>query len=68
MSNRDVRRLDELRLRQQAIGVKLRLQLDHIINEPIPEEWLDLLRQADARQHQAVVIADPRVNPKVVTP
>jgi len=39
--------LDEARLRQQAIGVKLRQMFDEIVNEPVPDEFLRILRQAD---------------------
>ncbi|PTS91501.1 MULTISPECIES: anti-sigma T factor NepR [unclassified Caulobacter] len=40
--------LDEARLRQQAIGVKLRQMFDEVVNEPVPDEFLDILRKADA--------------------
>ena len=40
--------LDEARLRQQAIGVKLRQMFDEVVNEPVPDEFLDILRRADA--------------------
>jgi len=39
--------IDEARLRQQAIGVKLRQMFDEIVNEPVPEDFLDILRRAD---------------------
>ena len=39
--------LDEARLRQQAIGVKLRQMFDEIVQEPVPDEFLDILRRAD---------------------
>lgn len=39
--------LEEARLRQQAIGVKLRHLFDEVVNEPIPDEFLDILRRAD---------------------
>ena len=39
--------LDEARLRQQAIGVKLRQMFDEVVNEPVPDEFLDILRRAD---------------------
>ena len=32
--------LEEARLRQQAIGVKLRQMFDNIVNEPVPDEFL----------------------------
>lgn len=40
--------LEEARLRQQAIGVKLRHMFDEVVNEPVPDEFLDILRKADA--------------------
>jgi hypothetical protein len=39
--------IDEARLRQQAIGVKLRQMFDEIVNEPVPQDFLDILRRAD---------------------
>lgn len=39
--------LDEARLRQQAIGVKLRQMFDEVVNEAVPDEFLDILRRAD---------------------
>ena len=39
--------VEEARLRQQAIGVKLRQMFDEIVNEPVPDEFLDILRRAD---------------------
>ena len=39
----------EARLRQQAIGVKLRHMFDEVVNEPVPDEFLDILRRADQR-------------------
>ena len=39
--------LDEARLRQQAIGAKLRQMFDDVVNEPVPDEFLDILRRAD---------------------
>ena len=39
--------LDEARLRQQAIGVKLRQMFDEVVNEPVPDEFLDILRRPD---------------------
>ena len=40
--------LDEARLRQQAIGVRLRQMFDEVVNEPVPDEFLNILRKADA--------------------
>jgi hypothetical protein len=42
--------LDEARLRQQAIGVKLRQMFDQVVNEPVPDEFLEILKRADARK------------------
>jgi len=39
--------LEEARLRQQAIGVKLRHMFDEVVNEPVPDEFLEILRRAD---------------------
>jgi hypothetical protein len=39
--------LDEARLRQQAIGVRLRQMFDEVVNEPVPDEFLAILRKAD---------------------
>ena len=41
--------LEEARLRQQAIGVKLRHMFDEVVNEPVPDELLDILKRADAK-------------------
>ncbi len=39
--------IDEARLRQQAIGVKLRQMFDEVVNEAVPQDFLDILRRAD---------------------
>ena len=44
--------LDEARLRQQAIGVRLRQMFDEVVNEPVPDEFLDILRRADDRSSE----------------
>lgn len=41
--------LDEARLRQQAIGVRLRQMFDEVVNEDVPDEFLAILRKADDR-------------------
>jgi hypothetical protein len=43
----DGAKFEEARLRQQAIGVKLRHMFDEVVNEPVPDEFLDILRRAD---------------------
>ena len=42
--------LDEARLRQQAIGVKLRQMFDEVVSEPVPDDFLEILRRADGRR------------------
>lgn len=42
--------LDEARLRQQAIGAKLRQMFDDVVNEPVPDEFLDILRRIDTAE------------------
>lgn len=42
--------LDETRLRQQAIGAQLRRIFEDVVNEPVPTEFLDLLKRADDGQ------------------
>ena len=44
--------LDEARLRQQAIGVRLRQMFDEVVNEQVPEEFLEILRRADRRSSE----------------
>jgi hypothetical protein len=44
--------LEEARLRQQAIGVRLRQIFDQVVSEPVPDEFLALLRQADDRRSE----------------
>ena len=39
--------LDDARLRQQAIGVQLRQMFDDVVKEPVPSEFLDILRESD---------------------
>ncbi|MGH7023079.1 MAG: NepR family anti-sigma factor [Caulobacteraceae bacterium] len=39
--------LDEARLRQQAIGAQLRQMFEDVVKEPVPREFLDILRKAD---------------------
>jgi len=38
--------LDEARLRQRAIGARLRQMFDEVVNEPVPDEFLEILRRA----------------------
>ncbi len=39
--------LGETRINQEAIGARLRQLFDDVVNEPVPDEFLDLLRGAD---------------------
>ena len=41
--------LDEARLRQQAIGAKLRQIFDEVVSEPVPDDFLAILKAADDR-------------------
>lgn len=40
----------ESRLRQQAIGVRLRTLFDEVVSEPVPDEFLAILQKADDRK------------------
>ncbi len=42
--------LDEARLRQQAIGVRLRQMFDEVVNEEVPDEFLEILRRHDEKK------------------
>ena len=39
--------LGETRINQEAIGARLRQLFDDVVNEPVPDEFLDLLRSGD---------------------
>ena len=49
MEGRDDSAIDEARLRQQAIGVKLRQMFDQVVSEDVPDDFLEILRRADER-------------------
>jgi hypothetical protein len=40
---------DEARMRLRAIGGRLRQMFEDVVSEPVPEEFLEILRQADER-------------------
>ena len=40
----------EARINQDAIGVGLRRLFDDVVNEPVPDEFMELLRLADERR------------------
>jgi hypothetical protein len=46
--------LEEARLRQQAIGVKLRQMFDEVVSEPVPDEFLDILRRSEPKPPEGV--------------
>ena len=39
----------DARINQEAIGEGLRRLFDEVVNEPVPDEFLELLRRADER-------------------
>ena len=41
------RRLRAIRARQRAIGRELRRMYDNVAQEPVPDDFMDLLRQID---------------------
>lgn len=43
-----------VRLRQEVIGQKLRTLFDGVVDEPIPDDFRDLLRQLDERGSEAI--------------
>ena len=49
----DDAKMEEARLRQQAIGAKLRHMFDEVINEPVPDAFLEILRRADTDRADA---------------
>ena len=44
---------EETRSRQRAIGQKLREMFDEVVNEPVPDAFLAILRGADSRRPEA---------------
>lgn len=42
--------VDDARLQQQALGAKLRQMFNEVVNEPVPDDFLEILRSADRRQ------------------
>ncbi len=49
--------IGETRINQEAIGARLRQLFDEVVNEPVPDEFLALLSQAD--NHATPVDRDP---------
>ncbi|HWF01612.1 MAG TPA: NepR family anti-sigma factor [Caulobacteraceae bacterium] len=54
---------DDARLRQQAIGARLRQIFDAVVNEPVPDDFLDILRRAEAGGRPASEAAKPPTSP-----
>ena len=50
--------LGEARIDRVAIGERLRALFDEVVNEPVPDDFLDLLRQADERRTSGEVDPD----------
>ena len=46
--NPNTRRIRSARARQQAIGHELRRLFDSVVQEPVPSDFLDLLRKIEA--------------------
>lgn len=44
---KDRDKVQAVRARQRALGRELRRMYDEVVQEPIPEEFVDLLRQID---------------------
>ncbi len=44
-------KITDIRARQRAIGRELRRMYDEVAREPIPEDFLELLRQLDAKDN-----------------
>ena len=42
--------LGEAKLSQHAIGARLRQMFDEVVRDPVPDEFLEILRQADRRE------------------
>lgn len=45
--------ITDIRARQRAIGRELRRMYDEVAREPVPEDFLDILRQLDARDRSS---------------
>lgn len=46
------RRQDAVHLGRRALGPGLRRMFDDVVSTPAPEEWLELLRKAEAVQEK----------------
>jgi len=50
--------LVETRINQEAIGARLRELFDEVVSEPVPDEFLDILRGAEERAPPSGADAD----------
>jgi hypothetical protein len=50
--DRDPRDTEEIRSRQSGIGRRLRQMYDDVVNEPIPDDFADLLTKIDRSKLQ----------------
>jgi hypothetical protein len=41
-----------IRVRQRAIGRELRRIFDNVVNEPVPDEFMNLLQKMDEREER----------------
>jgi hypothetical protein len=51
--------LVETRINQEAIGARLREMFEEVVSEPIPDEFLEILRRADESPPAKDSDADP---------
>jgi hypothetical protein len=49
----------EARIDRIAIGERLRELFDEVVSEPVPDDFLDLLRRADEREPRAAAGPEP---------
>lgn len=42
--------LHDARITQHAIGLRLRRMLDDVVHDPVPDDFLEILRRADRRE------------------
>ena len=49
-ARRELGELDETRQRQRVLGDKLREMFDEVVQEPVPDEFLEILRRHDERK------------------
>ncbi len=43
----------EAKLSQHAIGARLRQMFDQVVRDPVPDEFLEILRRADEKPPQS---------------